>query len=92
MVNNFLVCKEYDVEDPHKVIALLDEMRVARNFRKVDDMILSPKQYDVLFSGPGSRKNGYRVATRLWADATVPYQMDSDYSNKLISLMQKLLL
>lgn len=56
-------------------------MGVARNFRKVDDMILSPVQYDVLFSDSGSRKNGYKVATRLWADATVPYQLDKNYSN-----------
>ena len=81
MVNNFIVFKEYEVEDPTKVIKLLDEMRIARNFRKVGDMILSPKQYDVLFSDTDSRKNGYRITTRLWPDATIPYQIDRNYSN-----------
>lgn len=85
MGNNFIVCTDYEIEDVEKAKVLFDEMGVARNFRKVDDMVLSPEQYDVLYSDPGSRKNGYGIATRLWNEATVPYQLDSGYSNKLIT-------
>lgn len=82
--NNFISCTDYEIKDVEKAIVLFDDMGVARNFRKVDDMVLSPEQFDVLYSDPGSRKNGYGIATRLWNEATVPYQLDNDYSNKLI--------
>ena len=85
IVNNFILCKEYEIEDEKTIKALFDEMGVNPDFKKVDDMVLSPEQYDVLYSDPDSRKNGYKITTRHWNDATVPYQLDGNYSNKLIN-------
>lgn len=80
--------KEDGVDDDKAKQVLFDEMGVDDNYKKVDDMILSPQQFDVLYTDPG-RRNGYGVASRLWVDARVPYIIDANYSNKLISFIKK---
>lgn len=49
------------------------------DFVLIDDMILSPQQYDVLFTEP-SRRNGFTRAVRIWPNASVPYMIDGNYS------------
>lgn len=49
------------------------------DFTLVDDMILSPEQYDVLYNDE-SRRTGLTQAIRAWPNATVPYLLDHNFS------------
>lgn len=49
------------------------------DFALIDDMILSPLQYDVIYTEP-SKRNGYSSVVRPWPNAVIPYMIDDDYS------------
>lgn len=49
------------------------------DFFLIDDMILSPLQYDVIYTEP-SKRNGYSPVVRPWPNAVIPYMIDDDYS------------
>jgi hypothetical protein len=49
------------------------------DFVLIDDMILSPLQYDIIFTEP-SKRNGYSSVGRPWPNAVIPYMIDDDYS------------
>lgn len=49
------------------------------DFSLVDDMILAPEQYDILYNNV-TRRNGYSQAVRLWPNAVVPFFIDNNFS------------
>lgn len=49
------------------------------DFVLIDDMILSPLQYDVIYTEL-SKRNGYSPVVRPWPNAVIPYMIDDDYS------------
>lgn len=55
------------------------------DFTLVDDMILAPEQYDVLYNDE-SRRTGLMQAVRTWPNATVPYLLDNNFSRTKIKL------
>lgn len=55
------------------------EQEVNPDFVLIDDMILSPLQYDVIYTEP-SKRNGYSPVVRPWPNAVIPYMIDDDYS------------
>lgn len=61
----------------------LPEHETNPDFALIDDMILAPDQYDVLFNNI-SRRTGFTQAVRLWPNAIVPYIFDNNFSKYLI--------
>lgn len=61
----------------------LPEHETNPDFTLIDDMILAPEQYDVLFNNV-SRRTGYIQAVRIWPNATVPYHFDNNFSKSCI--------
>lgn len=49
------------------------------DFAIIDDMILSPTQYDVLFQNLSNRVESNQ-AVRIWPNAVVPYVLDNNFS------------
>lgn len=58
------------------------EQETDPDFTLVDDMILSPEQYDIMYSNI-TRRVGFSQAVRLWPNATVPYLLDNNFSKVL---------
>jgi hypothetical protein len=57
----------------------LPEHELNPDYALVDDMILAPEQYDILYNN-ASRRTGLVQAVRLWPNATVPYILDNNFS------------
>lgn len=57
----------------------LPEHEVNPDFELVDDMILHPDQYDILYNTIG-RRTGRTQTVRIWPNATVPYYLDNNFS------------
>lgn len=55
------------------------EQETNPDYTLIDDMILSPEQYDVLYNNI-SRRMGYSQTVRMWPDAIVPYYFDKAFS------------
>lgn len=55
------------------------EQETNPDFVLIDDMILSPLQYDIIYTEP-SKRNGYSPVVRPWPNAVIPYMIDDDYS------------
>lgn len=64
----------------------LPEMEINPDFTLIDDMILSPDQYDILYNNV-SRRDRYEQAIHFWPNAVVPYILDNTFSR---SAMYKL--
>lgn len=54
------------------------------DFSLVDDMILSPNQYDILYNNAGTR-TGWGQAVRIWPSSNIPYMVDNNFSEFRIS-------
>lgn len=63
----------------------LAEQDANPDFTLVDDMILSPEQYDVLYSDE-SRRTGLTQAVKAWPNATVPYLLDNNFSKAKLEI------
>lgn len=72
--DNFLTID--DIQEPSEAPP---EQEVNPDFVLIDDMILSPLQYDVIYTEP-SKRNGYSPVVRPWLNAVIPYMIDDDYS------------
>lgn len=59
------------------------------DFTIIDDMILSPVQYDVLFQNPSNRIESLQ-AVRIWPGAVVPFMLDNNFSELQRILIKKL--
>lgn len=58
------------------------------DFTIIDDMILSPVQYDVLFQNPSNRIESLQ-AVRIWPGAVVPFMLDNNFSKLQRILIKK---
>ena len=68
--------QDYDAEEAEESEAETDE-----DFTLLDDMILSPEQYDILYTN-ASRRSGLQQAVQLWPRAVVPYAIDADFCKR----------
>lgn len=62
----------------------LPEMEINPDFTLIDDMILSPDQYDVLYNNI-SRREKYAQAVHAWPNAVVPYILDNKFSRSAVN-------
>lgn len=69
----------YDIQEQSPPPPPPPEQEVNPDFVLIDDMILSPLQYDVIYTEP-SKRNGYSPVVRAWPNAVIPYMIDDDYS------------
>lgn len=53
------------------------------DYTLIDDMILSPEQYDVLFNNV-SRRSGLTQTVQMWPKGVVPYYFDMAFSKSSI--------
>jgi hypothetical protein len=57
----------------------LPEHEINPDYALVDDMILAPEQYDIIFNNV-TRRTGMMQAVKPWPNATVPYILDNNFS------------
>lgn len=57
----------------------MPEQEANPDYALIDDMIIGPEQYDILFNNV-TRRNGYTQVVRMWPNATVPYLLDNNFS------------
>lgn len=60
-------------------------MEINPDFELIDDMILSPGQYDVLYNNI-SRREKYAQVVNAWPNAVVPYILDNKFSRLTVYL------
>lgn len=70
---------EWNVSENCSTLEDLPVHETDPDFALIDDMILAPEQYDVLYNNI-TRRTGYIQAVRIWPNATVPYHLDRNFS------------